>query len=258
MTWEDVVPMPGNPIYPRRLMSMRREWGGYVEDLVGNPVVATNNEKAFPDLDAEALVVIDGCHRRELAREDARLDHQFLAEVHRGLNRAQVHRLRRGRNDRRTVKPAERFLEMCAEGDVTKNAIKDTVEGVGWRVTHERAVGGLSCTNELEWIWHNKSGKAAMVRSIETYAGAWGEEPHKEQARVIKGLGAFWLMYPDADLERLIRVLQKVTPGVVYTSGKRDADQLAYLRKVVYQGIRHTLANLYNKGYRGRKLPVGS
>lgn len=247
--------MPGNPIYPRRIQAMRREWGGYAEDIVGTPVVAANSELAFPDLPAGALVVADGGHRRALAEEDKRLDHEIFMEIHRGLSRGEIHRLRRGRNDRRTVKPAERFLELCAEGDVTRNAIRETVEGVGWTITHERAFGGLSCTNELEWIWRHPQGKAAVIRAIETYEGAWGKEPDKTQARVVKGLGAFWLRYPEADPARLVHVAAKLTPGEIYESGRRDAQVVVYLSSV-FNGIRHTLAQAYNRGYRGRKLPV--
>src|SRR5215210_5520145 len=102
MTWDDVVPFPGNPIYEGRLKAMQRQWGGYDHALVGSPAIFDNSAGAWPDLPEDALVVGDGNHRRELADRDGKLSEEFVADLYRGLSRAEMHRRRRGLNDRRT------------------------------------------------------------------------------------------------------------------------------------------------------------
>lgn len=255
MTWEEVQPFPGNPLYPRRLLQMRKDWGGYDHGIVGSPAIADNSELAFPDLPEDAMVVIDGNHRRALAEEDGKLFEEFLADLYRGLTRAQVHRLRRGLNDRRTVKPAERFLELVEEGDLGRKAIQEAVEGLGWEISHDRRAGGLPCTNELEWIWHQD--RAAMVRAVESYEQIWGRGEARAQARVIKGLGQFWIRYPGADLERLVVAMRrsKLSVDDLYRSGKGQYEMLPPI-KGVYDGIRYVLGATYNKGHRTGTLPL--
>jgi hypothetical protein len=117
LTWADVRPLPGNPIYEQRLAAMHREWGGYRHALVGAPAIFDNASGAYEGEPRDALFVGDGNHRRALAERDGQLNRTFLADLYRGLTRPEMHRTRRGLNDRRTVKPAERFIERLEEGD---------------------------------------------------------------------------------------------------------------------------------------------
>jgi hypothetical protein len=116
LRWDQTVPMPGNPVYSKRVDQMRKNGPGYQPTQVGSPIVADNAELVFADYPPETLFVLDGGHRRALAEEDGQLEGEFIAELWRGLTRAEMYRRRRGANDRRTVKPAERFIEMAAEG----------------------------------------------------------------------------------------------------------------------------------------------
>lgn len=253
MTWREVTPFPDNPIYKGRLQQLRRDWGGYVSENVGSPAICDNASNAFPDHPAETLFIVDGNHRYALAEEDGKLDDEFLADLHRGLSRAQIYKRRRGLNDRRTVKPAETFLERIEEGDRTKRAIKEAVEALAWAITHQRADGGLSCTNELEWIWARDQG--ALVRAIQTYESVWGRRADRSQASVLKGLGYFWIKYPEADAERLARSLSGITVEEVYRSGKNQKDNSIFT-KTLYDGIRYSLAMGYNRRGRGGQLPL--
>lgn len=259
MTWADVTPMPGNPIYGKRVEQMRKEGGGYLSSLVGSPTIAENSELAFPELPEEELLLLDGGHRRRLAEEEGKLDDEFLADLRRGLTRAEMYRIRRGLNNRRTVKPAERFIEMAEEGDAHKIAIRDAVERAGWRISYDREPGGLPCTNELEWIWARERG--AMVLALHTYEGVWGQEPYKAQARVVKALGAFWITYanstPNAEMESLITALKKskYTPDTLYAAGRNENEVLSFLRSVL-DGIVYIIVAVYNdRRPSKRKLP---
>lgn len=169
-------------------------------------------------------------------------------------------RRRRGFNDRRAIKPAEIFLEKVEEGDLGKRALKEAIEGLGWEITHRPTEGGLACTKELEWIW--KADKAALVRAIETYERRWGPASQRQQAGVIKGLGAFWVKYPYADIDLLVKSLSKdkVTVEDLYGAGRNQYQVLTFIKNV-HGGVRYVLTQGYNK-YRNqhqrsaKKLPI--
>lgn len=252
-TWEQLIPFPGNPIYEGRLRQMEASWGGYDHSGVGSPAIFDNADGAFPQYPDDALFIGDGCHRYELAKRSGNLGKEILADVHRGLSKADMFRKRRQLNDRRTVKPAEQFLARAEETNGIERAIRNHVEGLGWEITYERAVHGLSCTNELQWIWDKNKG--ALTRTIQTYEEAFGVKPHSNQARVLKGIGGFWIRYPDADPERLVKALKKLSVKEIHDSGKTIADQLTFIR-TVWDGIRYSLAMSYNReGRKGQLKP---
>lgn len=255
MTWADVRPFPDNPIYAQRLEQMRRNWGGYDPTIVGSPAIADNTAGAFPEYEADTLVVVDGNHRRALAEQDGKLGDEFLGELHLGKTRAELHRMRRGLNDRRTVKPAERFLELCAEGDRSKIVVKERVEETGWHISHDREPQGLACTNELEWIYAR--GPLALTLAIASYGMIWGYRDAKSQARVMKGLGAFWISYPDAELDRLAVQMRRSGMSVdeLFAVGRQVSQNTPRL-KGVWDGIRYSLAAQYNRGHRKGQLPL--
>jgi len=259
LTWADVMPMPGNPIYGKRVEQMRKEGGGYLSSLVGSPTIADNSEKAFPELPEDALLVLDGGHRRRLAEEQGQLSDEFLADLRRGLSRQEMYRIRRGLNNRRTVKPAERFIEMAEEGDPHKVALKEAVERMGWRITYDREEGGLPCTNELEWIWEKD--RSALVLALTSYESLWEQQPFKAQARIIKALGAFWAIYaytePSATMETFVSQLKRSNydPDSLYAAGKNEQFHLSYIASVL-DGIVYVIKNTYNHRLASRrKLP---
>lgn len=254
MTWEGVIPFPENPIYRGRLDQMRREQGGYNHKIVGSPALFDNGAGAFPDFPEDTLFIGDGNHRYALAIEDKALDEEFIALVFRGLPKAAMYGIRRGLNDRRTIKPSERFLSLAEESrSSVQHTIKNIVEGLGWRVTHERAVGGLTCTNELEWIYTRD--RTALTRALQSYEAAFGVGIEQAQARVVKGLGAFWIKYPDADPDRLTKALKALTVTGLYRAGKNQSENLPFI-KTVFDGIRYVVAQAYNRGQRGGRLVV--
>ena len=141
-------------------------------------------------------------------------------------------------------------------GDLRKRKISDEVELLGFQITFERADMGLSCTNELEWIYDRSP--AAMTQAVITYLAAWGGKQFSAQARVIKGLGAFWIKFPDADMERLAGALRRSDTSVqkLYDAGRLENDKLPFIKSVT-DGVRYVLTGIYNQGLRGgRRLPM--
>jgi len=230
---------------------MAKRGGGYNPAILATPVIFDNQGLAFPDLPEAALVVGDGNHRRALAQREERMNDEFIATVHRGLTRQEVFARKTGINEQRTIKPAERFIYAAEQGDVTAVNITNAVEGLGWEITYERAPGGLSCTNELTWIWERNHG--AVVGAIRSYEEIWGRRDQRAQARVIKGLGAFWIRYPKADMERLVGAMRRAQLSVdeLYEAGRHENEILPAL-KGVWDGVRYVLATTYNKGLRKR------
>lgn len=246
--WTTLTPMPGafNPIYPKRLEVMSAG-KGYRSDLVGSPVVVGNERLAFTDLPEDAHIILDGNHRYRLAEREGQLDDEVLIDYRPSLTRREIFELRQGLDSRRTVKPAERFIQLREMGDPTARLISHDVEQCGFVITHERADGGLSCTRELEWIYAHKP--AAMTQAILSYLSIWGIKEYSSQARVIKGLGAFWLRYENADMERLTSAVRRsgISVNGLYDAGKNEQTHLPFI-KTVHDGIRYVLAGTYNHG----------
>lgn len=269
MTWADTTPFPDNPIFEGRLTNLTRRWGGYRHDLIDTPLIFDNTANAFPEYPPETLFVGDGNHRRELARRHEALNSEFIARLHRGLTAAEMYEKREGSNDRRTVKPAEVFLQRAARfPHGTEAAIKAEVEGLGWVISYERESGGLPYVNELRWLWERN--KAAPALAIRTYEAAFGRDGTGGQGAVLKGLGAFWLRYPGADADRVLKALKAIegrdrhgepskAPAdrlqALYRSGKAARSDRTYI-KSTHDGVRHSVAMDYNASARKGHLPV--
>jgi hypothetical protein len=254
LKWSDLTPFPGNAIFLGRLDQMEKEWGGYRHELVGSPAVFDNSAGAFPDLPEDALLIGDGNHRRELAMRHGEEEAEVLADLHRGLDRAQMHHRRRGLNDRRTIKPAERFIELAQENrHGPERHLLNEVEALGWKIGYERGPETLSCVQQLMWI--RQRSKAALTLALQTYEKAWGSRADNAQAMVIKGLGAFWIKYPNADAESVSRALNTSDPGPLYQAGRNQKDVLPFI-KTVHDGIRYVIAQNYNRNRRAGRLPL--
>jgi hypothetical protein len=256
-SWAALEPMPSafNPIYPKRLEAMAKR-GGYRADLVGSPIVADNGRLAFEGYEEDALLILDGNHRYRLAESEHRLSDEVLIDLRHDLTRREMFELRIGIDNRRTIKPAEQFIQLREMGDLRKQKITEEVELIGFEITHERQDGGLSCTKELEWIYQRSP--AAMSIAVMSYLAIWGLKQFSAQARVIKGLGAFWIRYPDAELDHLVAAARRanLTVQKLYDAGKLEHENLPYLKSVA-DGIRYVLAGTYNYGRsQSRRLPM--
>lgn len=258
VNWTEITPFPDNPIYERRLHRMDKEWDGYNHAIIGVPELADNSAGAFPDLPKDALLNLDANHRQALAYRHGHEKDDFIAKIHRGLSYSAMLTIKMGLAARRVVDPAEKFIDYAnAKPNSDQAKIRDTVEGLGWRVTHTRQDGGLSCTRELEWIWARDH--FALTKAIETYTAVWGmtsgmRPDRKGQSHVIKGLGDFWIRYPQANAQRVVQALSGVTVKELHDAGNRQKE-IPHI-KSVYAGVRYTIAQLYNKRNRGGRLDL--
>jgi hypothetical protein len=265
--WSALEPFPDNPpVSMPRIGRLMKERGGYDPTALGTPEIADNSALAFPDFPEETLFILDGNNRYVMADLGKALDEEIIAKLWTGLTEAEMHERCDGINDRRTIRPAERFLRRCKRpaGGATQRAIMATVEEMGWEIAYDRGARRLACTKELEWIWAGgrKPGRntgahaAALSRALECYAESFGAENSGKGgyiANLIKGLGAFWLLYPDADLEGVIASISDLEPMDLYNKGRQRRIDLRLTN--LYGGIIDVIRNRYNKGRRSGRLP---
>lgn len=108
------------------------------------------------------------------------------------------------------------------------------------------------------WTLEERLGDAQtlLARCLETYRAAFGEggdAKEGRQASIIKGLGAFWLLYPDADLEGVIKSIAELSPMDLYNKGRQRKEDLRLTN--LYGGIIDVIRNRYNRGRRSGRLP---
>lgn len=265
--WSDLEPFPDNPpVSMPRIGRLMKERGGYDPTALGTPEIADNSALAFPDYPEDTLFILDGNNRYVMADLGKALDEEIIVKLWSGLTEAEMHERCDGINDRRTTGPAEVFLRRCKRpaGGATQRAIKAAVEEQGWEIAYARAHARLTCTKELEWIWAGgrrpsiTSGAhaGALARTLETYSGAFGYENGAQQGRMaslIKGLGAFWLLYPDAEFDGVVASISDLTQLDLYNKGRQRKEDLRLTN--LYGGIIDVVRNRYNKGRRSGRLP---
>lgn len=264
--WSELTPFPDNPpVSMPRISRLMKERGGYDPTALGTPEIADNAALAFPDFPADTLFILDGNNRYVMAGQGDCLNEEIIVKLWTGLSEAEMHERCDGINDRRTIKPAERFLRRCKRpvAGATQRAIKAAVEDMGWSIGYERDRDRLSCTKELEWVWAGgrrpgaSSGAhaGALSRALEVYGESFGEEAVKDgrQASLIKGLGAFWLLYPDADLAKVISCISDLSSTELHSKGRQRKEDLRLTN--LYGGIIDVIRNRYNRGRGSGRLP---
>ena len=251
--WAEVTSFPENPPISDNRIARLRKARGYDHNIIGTPELADNSAGAFPDYPPETIFVLDRNNRLQIARLENALDKEFIGKLWRGLSREQMHERALGGNDRRTPKPAERFLRRVAMGDVRLRQINAVIEEMNWRVTYERADGGLSCTHEIEWLW-DQGGRTVLTKTIETYEAAFGRSAQSRQANVVKGIGAFWVLYPEADIARVVSCLDELGVKDLFELGRSRRNDLSMAH--LHNGMVDVMRHRYNKGLgRESRLP---
>lgn len=223
--WDDIEAFPGNPLLETRLSQMEKRWGGYIPQVVGIPLVADNAGGAFPEYDADAIIMVDGHHRMALAKRSGRGQEEVICELKRGETREALHRIFRQYNDNRSVNHAEKFLHRIGEGESKAVSILEVLEREGYcpTTTPGGVKDAIHSTGTLEWIWdggdkglRKRRGKGphrgALTLTLTAYR-ALAPERFSKQSSLLKGLGAFYLRYPDLDSDRLISRLQEQYGG---------------------------------------------
>jgi hypothetical protein len=257
--WSEMHDLPNNPINLTRIMRIEND-GGYKVELVGTPEVALNDARAFPDLAEDAVVLIDGHHRKTLALR-AKRDDDVICKVHRGLERPDVEQRYLAANDYRTHHPNELFVHRVAAGEIKARAINKIIEQAGFHVApHGNPVkDGIRGANAVEWVYDggvrnpDKYHAAVLTRTLEGLRLMYSHDEAATKSNLVKGLGLFHLRYANAvDLDRLHKNVPAKYRSVAALLADADMFKDA-LRYQVPHAVAYTIRLAYNGGRRSKR-----
>lgn len=224
--WDDIELFPGNPLLGTRLAQMAKRWGGYVPQVVGVPLVADNTAGAFPEYGSDAIIMVNGHHRQALAKEHGHGQDEIICELKRGHTREELHHIFRQVNDSRSINHAEKFLHRVGQKEPKALEILTLMEQEGFAPTTSPGgtANAIHSTGSLEWVWDggdaflkkrrgNGPHRDAVAHALSAYR-TLVPGPFTQQSALLKGLGAFFLRYPEADYDRLLEKLQTQYPNV--------------------------------------------
>lgn len=237
--WQDIETFPGNPILETRLDQMIQRWGGYIPEAVGVPLVADNSAGAFPEYPGDAVVMVNGHHRQALALRYDRGKDEVTCELLRGYTRKQLHLIFRQVNDNRNISHAEKFMHRIGQGEAKVLAIVDVMEREGFKPSSNGRTGewgeGIYSTQAIEWVWDggdaalrkrrgNGPHRDALTLALRGYKVLTEGKKLGKQGTLLKGLGAFYIRYPDADPDRL---MERLTAAFSSPDRLMDAAKMA-------------------------------
>lgn len=192
---------------------------------------------------------------------------EVICELLRGKKREELHEMFRQVNDARTINHAEKFLHRIGQKEPKALEIVALLEREGFNVS--TSAGGTSgaqihSTAVLEWIWdggdkalQKRRGKGphrgALTLALAAYRHLAGDRHFTQQGALLKGLGAFFLRYPEVDSDRLLTKLQERYASVpkLLAATKQTKDDFRISRN--YEAFGFIARNAYNGSRRQSK-----
>lgn len=261
IAWADMHDLPSNPILVSRIERIERD-GGYKPQFVGVPEVALNDNGAFPDLAPEAMVLIDGHHRKELAKRAGKGHEDVICKIHRGLDRAGVEERFLAANDYRMHHVNELFVHRVAAGEKKACWMNQIIETAGFHVVpHNHYVkGAIRGVNAVEWVFDGCRSKATakvhpqtLTKTLEGLRTMYGTDKDVTRSNLVKGLGLFHKHYGEAiDIDRLHKNLPGKYPRVASLLDQASMFQEA-LGHQVPQAVAYTIRLAYNGPRRSKR-----
>jgi hypothetical protein len=265
--WEDMHHLPENPIQESRLVRVESK-GGFNPEFVGTPELALNDYPAFPDLPADALILIDGHHRKALFERanGNRGSDDVICRISEGLTREQVEQRWLAVQDTRTHHVNELFVHRVAAGEGKAKIMDKIVTDAGYRIPayqpSARVKNAIRGANAVEWVYNGGTANEyktvfawALNRTLQGLQFMYPDDAGATKSNMIKGLGVFHLRYGDAiDLERLHKHLpakyakadkvlaaaENVNEGL----GFPVPDSVGYIIRLAYNSKRGSKADL--------------
>lgn len=265
--WEDMQHLLDNPIQESRLARVEAN-GGFNPDFVGTPELALNDSPAFPDVAEDALILIDGHHRKTLweRANGNRGGEDVICRVNEGLTRQQIEQRWLAVQDTRTHHINELFVHRVAAREPQAVAMNKIIEDAGYRVPSyqpsKNVKDVIRGANAVEWVYNGgrsregaKFHPRVLNRTLQGLRLMYPNDTSATKSNLIKGLGAFHLRYGEAvDLDRLHKHLpakyrkadqvldasENVNEGL----GWSVPESIGYVIRLAYNGKRGTKANL--------------
>lgn len=263
--WDDIEVFPGNPLLERRLKQMTTRWGGFLPQIVGIPLVADNTAGAFPEYGSDAIVMVNGHHRQALAKQHGHGQDEVICEFLRGQTREVLHERFRQTNDFRQINHAELFMHRVGQREAKAVEIMEVLEREGYKPSTFLIIDPttIHSTSSLEWIWdggdrflRKRRGKGphrgTLTLTLNAYRTLTSGKAIKAESALLKGLGAFFLRYPESDSGRLTdRLTQKYDSAGRLLDSAKQAKEDFRLRNA-YEAFGFVARMTYN-GSRGGK-----
>lgn len=208
----------------------------------------------------EKLYVIDGQHRVELMRAVGWGDQKIHAEIFDGLTKAQEAEIFLERNDRKAVRPLDKFRQDVNAGHEHQCAIVDIVKHHGLSIADGGTDGSISAVNALQKIYGGanitgpEEGAHALSRTLSCIKAAWGKNAAAFSGQILLGMGMVQLRYNGAieqkTMAQKLAPFKGGAPGLIGT-----AKALKELRgRPLPHCVAEIIVDTYNKGRRIGKL----
>lgn len=206
------------------------------------------------------LYVVDGQHRVELMRAVGWGDQNVHAELYDGLTQKQEAELFLARNDRKAVRPFDKFRARITEGDPVACDIERIVTAHGLALSDQAANGHVVAVAALEHVYKGggiasqKEGVRALSDALRAAIKAWGDQPSSVSGKIIQSLGLVQLRYNGTiDQKAFVDKLAPFPGGAPGLLGKGKAMQEVRGRPL-HHCIASIIVDVYNKGRRTGKL----
>lgn len=228
---------------PRRVGKLAAEWS---EESIG---ILTVSRRASGE-----TVVIDGQTRlaafRAVCGEGTVMS--LRCDVYTGLVRQEEAAMFLAHNDRKAVRPVDRFRLALIARELWAVSINVILETHDWKapgtVSESPTARSFTAVTAAEKIYRKPEGERALVRAFETITSAWGHASGAASAEAVHGVGGLYALHPEADGHAFTAKLAKMRPGefigdiaMSRRSTRESVSRAAYLYAVT----------VYNKHRRG-------
>lgn len=204
--------------------------------------------------------IVDGQHRVELMRAVGWGDQRIHSEIFEGLTQAGEARLFNSRNDRKSVRPIDKFRIKVTGGDPASIDIQRIVTAHGLVISDECIDGHIVAVRSLEVVYAGagiaspKEGPVALAKALKTLVQSFGKQASSVNGDVVRAIGMIYLRYngkvKESDLVKKLAPIPGGCPGLL---GKGRT-----MRELRGRPMAHCIASVvvdaYNRGRRTEKL----
>jgi hypothetical protein len=178
--------------------------------------------------------------------------------VHEGLKRSEEAGLFQRLNNHVVVPFTAKFMSRVVEGEPVALAINSIVKTAGFHVGHKAKDDVISATKSLQDVYLGRGFKfnapqpQALEATLLSLSAAFGRTRESVTGKMIEAVGAFWLKYPEANLQRFVAKLTGHTGGItsIIARGKGEQANHGGGHPV---GIARHLVRVYNTGLKSGK-----
>lgn len=227
--------------YQRELDVKRAEHmaAQFSKELIGVPVVSKRADGSY--------VRIDGQHRLAAAVSAGFGDDPIPMEVFEGLTTQQEAELFLNLNGgRRAVGAIDKYKARIEAREPVALEIYGMLKKHGCRISGGRGRGIIAAVSAVESAYH----KGNLDRVIYVLSAWMDRDTAGFEKAFVRGVSLFLSLYPEADLDLLVKKLGTATPRQLLTKMKNES-----LQSTPTEGSVYVIVEIYNhKTARGRRV----